>query len=394
MIGTVATTWQVNKTTRRHDARFVGTTAGWVGGIVTRNLALTGKGYLVERDAGGVVSCKRLADLFCVVRHPRSSELTLEFSNGSSRTYTSSNRDALLVSILDAAATLGKNTAVHVSDVMSSGYCLASLRISPSHSQEKTTATSLFQPISIPLYCLKHVHSMSTKAYAFVSREFEVVQRRQDIDLAGQCQAVVEACREFNASVPPTGEGLPTGTADKYVSGSIGALWGLVAALLGRPPPQGEAALHNVRESSQAEATASTFLQTLCILSKSPAGYKLSAELSTLQEAIPLLWAIDDVFCKFWSFQVLNVLLSGLPRRDAEAEYVNKSVILSTGGQQLVQGLVSAMVEPSKQHVSNGVVSDLVLMVASDILQSLLCSFHDTTSPENFGAFISALADR
>lgn len=399
-IGSVATTWPVQKTTPRHDSAVVGAPQGWVGGIVTRNLTLTGRGYMVERDGGGVVSCRRLADLFAMVRHADSGELTLEFSDGSRRTYTSSSRDALLASILDSASTLGQNTAVHLSDVTSDGYCLASLSTAVS-SKESTAAASavasIFQPISIPAYCLKRVYAVATQAYAFISREFELQPGQQpSFDPIEECQRVVEACREFNASVLPTGEGLPTSPTDKQVSGSIGALWGLVGSLLTRTTTNGDSLVRNRRLLSQAEQVCATFFQTLYRLSKTPTGYKVSAELTTLQEAIPLLWEIDDVFCKYWAFAVLNVLLSGLPTRDRETEYVNKSVILRAGGKLLVDGVLDALLEPSKGQSTDGMrrVSDLVLMVASDLLQGLLCSYHDTTGPEDFSAFIVAMAER
>ena len=59
----------------------------------------------------------------------------------------------------------------------------------------------------------------------------------------------------------------------------------------------------------------------------------------------------------------------------------------------MIDGLVSTMLEAgSTQPGGDRVVSDLILFVASDILQSVLCSGHDTTSPEHFSAFIKALA--
>ena len=72
---------------------------------------------------------------------------------------------------------------------------------------------------------------------------------------------------------------------------------------------------------------------------------------------------------------------------------------MTTGGATLIDGLVNALLE-SGQYVSNSNgsreqrVNDLILMVISDMLQSILCSFHDTTTPEHFQAFIAALAKR
>jgi hypothetical protein len=80
-----------------------------------------------------------------------------------------------------------------------------------------------------------------------------------------------------------------------------------------------------------------------------------------------------------------------------ELEFVNKKVILTTGGLTLITGLVNALLE-SGQYVNNTNgqreqrVNDLILMVISNILQSILCLYHDTTTLEHFQAFIVVLA--
>jgi hypothetical protein len=179
------------------------------------------------------------------------------------------------------------------------------------------------------------------------------------------------------------------GNSDKYILGAIGALWGIVSKLL-------TAHAQNSRDRHEAEQAANPMLQTLYRLAKTPIGYKGTVELTTMQETIPLLWNINDEFCKFWALRVLNVLMSGstLGRRDMEVEYVNKSIILKAGGAPMIQEFVSVLVDSGTKQADGQkpAMSDLILMVVSDILQSVLCSFHDTTSPENFAAFINALA--
>ena len=369
-IGAIATCWSVRKTTPRHE-------------VVTRQLAVTAAGYLVELDDGGagVVSCRLLSDLTGLILG-LADTVTCEFRDGARRTYASSHRDALLVSLWDAAG-----SHVHVSDVPSDGYCLASPhhQHSPKETAASTTTASLFQPISIPSYALQRVYALSTQAYAYVSPVLETLREtamaaKMTSDLVQECRALLEACREFNASVLPTGEGLPTGPADKTVAGSLGALWGLVAGLLT------DAQKNDVRDEAVA-----TLLQTVYRLSRTLTGYKVSAELTTLQEAMPLLFRVQAEFGRFWAMEVLDVLLSGLPeQRDLESEYVNKQVLLRCGGSAVVQGVVSSLVEQQQPKR----VSDLILMAASNVLQSVLCSFHDTTSAENFGIFIQALAER
>lgn len=388
--GPIVTTWEVTKTTRRHDAALVGHEQGWMRGTVSRRLAVTGKGFLLEMDGGGVVSCRRLRDLHALVRHPHADTLTLEYKNGSSRTYASANRDALLVSLLDAANYLGNNASVHVSNVTSGGYCLSSLDTATMEAPpSSSTAGIIFQTISIPVHCLKRLHSVSTAAFAFLSRETELSTREgEKVKVGDECRIVVEACREFNASVPPTGQGLPTSPSDKNILGSVGALWGILSLLIQRPSDSA-----NIHDWHEAELAATPMFQALYRLSQTPAGYKGTAELDTMQDCIALLWQLDDSFCQFWMLRVLRALLSGPANRDKEVEFVNKSVILRTGGTTMIEGLVSTMLEAgSTQPGGERVVSDLILFVASDILQSVLCSGYDTTSPEHFSSFIGALA--
>ncbi|EEC47802.1 predicted protein [Phaeodactylum tricornutum CCAP 1055/1] len=396
--GPVATTWAVTKRTRRHDSAIVGTSQGWVGGVVSRHLVVTGSGHVMERDGSGVVGARRLADLVCIVREPSGDELLLEFRDGTVRSYTSQQRDALIVSLLDAAHTLGENTAVYVSDVPRQAHCLSWLPVG----FEASPTSGIFHNDAVPLFCLKRVYALSTQAYAYISRQFEALSTGQlePVDVVHECRAVVEGCREFNASVPPSGEGLPTGEKDKTVVGTIGALWGLVSGLLVEDQAKTQetvAASGASRQRHVAEATAATLLQTLYRLSKSVTGYKSTAELSTFLETIPLLWTVSNEFCKYWALQVLNVLLSGVtPKRDLETEYINKNVIIKTGGVAIVRGIISSLVEPSKTMGSDGrqQLSDMLLMVASDILQSLLCSYNDTTSHDHFTAFIETLGEQ
>ena len=377
---TIATEYTVTKQSRRHDSAVVGASAGWPGGAVSRTLCLTGNGFILEKDPadGMTLSCRPLTDLYAIVR-PASEgdQIVLEFFGGGlSRTYASPSRDSLIVSLLDAAATLGRNPKVHVSDVTSAGYNLASFAMTSTVPEKAGATSGLFQPISIPTHCLKRVHNVATAAFSYLNSTTESsTEEGQVANAIEECRNAMELCREFNASVLPTSEGLPSGEKDKYVLGSIGALWGLVAELL-----------ECRKDRHVAEQTAAPMFQTLHRLSKTVAGYQHSIEMATCIDSLPLLWTIEDPFCKFWAFRALTVLISGLPRsRDKEVEYVNKSIIFKAGGPQLIKGLVNSLLNEKG--------SDLIRMVMSDILQSVLCSFADTTSPEHFGALIQALGE-
>lgn len=401
-IGAVASVWQVTKKARRHDSSIVGAPEGWVGGIVTRELVVTGLGYLVERDGLGVVSVNRLSDFVAIIRLAESNDVTFEFENDTQKTYTSGNRDALIISILDAAATLGKNTKVCIADQLTRSYRLCHLSLNSEKHEGFAGPASIFQPTSIASHCLKKVQTSSTQTFAFVSGQFAFALQDGPVDIEELYRTTLDACREFNASVLSTGEDISdSGKLEKNISAAVGALWGLVGKLLELDEGQKEGlSIQNVHDRSKAETTAAVLLQTLYRLSQTPTGYKVSVELTTFQHAILQLWTIRDSFCKFCALQVLNILLSGRPSRDLESEYVNKSVIFKGAGQALVDGIVAALVEESDEIQltiegnSSQNVSDLVLMAASDILQSVLCTYHDTTAPEYFNTFISSLSKK
>lgn len=397
--GSSITSWEASKTTLRHDLSFVGSEFGWVGGIVVRSLVITSKGFILEQDAAGVVSCRNLIDLHAIFRHETNNQVTLEYNNGSSRTYTCQKRDALIVCLLDITNNISK-VIIHLTDVPSARYCLS--QSWDNRFQETNQAgmkSGMFQSISIPIHCLKRLHAISTAAYAYCSQEIE--NGNNDLNVVHECRILLETCREFNASVLPSKENGLSGSRsnDHFITGCMGALWGLLSLLLVEH--------RDSQKLHKAEMTSSAILQSVYRLVKTNIGYKSSAELTTMQDAICYLLNRRDSFCKFWALSVLNVLLSGLQlpdKRDTEVEYVNKSIILTKGGAKFMHGLVFALLsqpmspetsydeKDTEQSNSTNFISDLILMKASDILQSLLCSFQDTTKSEHFHVFIDILA--
>ncbi|KAI0215552.1 hypothetical protein LSAT2_032400 [Lamellibrachia satsuma] len=82
---------------------------------VRRTLCLT-ETCLVERDPAtyNVVTCKPLCDIFAIVRHQQNPQLfSVEYVKGAIRTYSSTDRDALVASLLDGVRASG-NLDVHV----------------------------------------------------------------------------------------------------------------------------------------------------------------------------------------------------------------------------------------------------------------------------------------
>ena len=127
-LASIATEYQVTKQSKRHDANVVGSTSGWPGGTINRRLCITGTGVLLEKDtSGAIVSILPLSELYAIVRPPDAGDtIWLEHSDGHSKKYTSKKRDSLIVSILDSAATLGKNPKVCLT--LCGGYVSSSIR--------------------------------------------------------------------------------------------------------------------------------------------------------------------------------------------------------------------------------------------------------------------------
>ncbi|XP_053386463.1 dnaJ homolog subfamily C member 13-like isoform X2 [Mercenaria mercenaria] len=76
---------------------------------VRRTLCLT-ETCLVERDPGtyNVTTCKPLCDIFAIIRDPENpQEFSIEYVKGAIRTYMSTDRDALIASVLDGVRASG-----------------------------------------------------------------------------------------------------------------------------------------------------------------------------------------------------------------------------------------------------------------------------------------------
>jgi DnaJ family protein C protein 13 len=314
--------------------------------------------------------------------------------------------------------------------------------------------TNLFQSTSVSQLTLKRLYSIATYVYALISGDFALPQQSvahqqehehyiRNLYQQFECsRTLIDACNEFNCSIQQPQQDFtnPNSTTEKHIIGTMGSLLGIIAKLLqyknattttssssaaaitnnapnhytdttATTAIQSPSSIPDVQRRIKSEQMVGTMFQTLYRLVQTTTGYKNAAELTTLRECLPYLWTLNDTFCMYSAYSVLNVLLSGTiittmnkknpspsPQRDMETEYVNKNVILKCGSTNMIDGLVASLLPSGHNHHPNDMVvvvpSDLLLMVTSDILQGLLCSYHDTTSPEYFQQFIGALANR
>ena len=81
-----------------------------------------------------------------------------------------------------------KYPKVQVSDVPSSGYCLASFS-----TMKVPEKSGLFQPISIPLHCLKRVHAVGTAAFSYMNSNTESsTEEGAPINPIDECRNIME----------------------------------------------------------------------------------------------------------------------------------------------------------------------------------------------------------
>ena len=89
--------------------------------------------FIVEKDLSGFqfVSFHKITSVYSIVRNwtsPR--EFTIEYDDGSSRTYTCAQRDTLLAMILDVAHALGNKRVIVTGEISDN------LRLMPRHAEE------------------------------------------------------------------------------------------------------------------------------------------------------------------------------------------------------------------------------------------------------------------
>jgi hypothetical protein len=346
----VLSTWSVVK-----DASLRRPTA------MPRELLVTNKS-LVERDTSGmIVNVHTFQSIAALVLTDNAGlEVEYEHNNTSRRYQVRKHRDALVVSILDVAPWIPV-----VAKMPTVSYRLAN----------KESANKLFSPVPVANYTLGRVQSLATHVYAVLSGDFsgnespdpqEILEYCQQIPESPHGRSLLMACREFNLMETVAEFKLPV----------LAAVLGIAEALLQLPEA------NRARREVYYEYVATLFYTAQRLLKCHP---KMAADLDSLRELVPLNFRIESDFCKYTGLLVLQAALTGKEERDLEAEYVNKNVFFQSSGQVLVEGIVSCL-EPGA--------SDLILMVASNMLQSILCSHQDTTTPDNFKLTLDRLATR
>ena len=172
-IGTAVSMFEVSKITKRSSRP------------VPRQMHINEE-YILEKGSSGFQNCsfQKVSAVYAIVRSwvsPR--EFTIEYDNGTSRTYSSAVRDTLLATLLDVCHAVGNVKVIITGEVSDN------LRLMPRHTDEKYQSSikdNFFGVGSIEAWLLGRLISTCKIPHT-------------------DSRAIVLACAELNANVPCPG---------------------------------------------------------------------------------------------------------------------------------------------------------------------------------------------
>lgn len=389
--------------------------------LVSRQMHLTEK-YVVEKDMSGfqIVSYQKLNTIYAIVRswqNPR--EFTIEYKDGTSRTYNCSVRDTLLAMLLDVTHATG-NVSVIVTGEVSDN-----LRLMPRYTEENyegSIVDTIFGPYSIEAWFLKHLAKECKKEILNVD-------------------GIVHICCEFNSNVPFPGIGFNSDQTlvRTVLSGLMKSIFNFISS-------------NTTQSTLQNPRPLAVMLQALYRVIPSNYGYKCFVEVKEVDPRHVLMYLIrcESDFVNYWALQVLLLLCKcPLSTRNVQQEYVNKHTLLTDGllkslldlmGVRIYEEEVESSEEgeeeealaedseteqktameeepkkpppkpkaeslpPTTQSPETATASEdnrkeffpnsLVIVASAELLESIISSNRDTSSPELMNTVLNLLVDR
>ena len=393
-------TFEVNKITRRYLRP------------IPRQIHINEES-IVEKDGSGfvVTGYRKINSIFLIVRSAACiRELSIEFDDGATSTYTSASRDTLIALLLDISYAIG-NFRVAVAGAPSSGVRLIPRSVTTeamSSSGSFLTGTVFSQVDSVEARLVRRLVLMNTSASRAARSD------RQD---------VMDVCTTFNANIPYPG--IAPSTDSHTVKACLGILLRCLNAEIldtplclaspGQPNQPGHA-------PDNSPSPIVTLLQTLHKIIPCVHGYKSLVEVEEIDARLVLrqLLRLGDQYTGYWCLQVLLVLCKcPLMPRNAQQEFVNKQVLLTDDMITAVMDLISAPATSAQEEKAEGgggaggaggqseddpstkferaqafLPNPLVAMAAAAILESIVSSKKDTTSPELANKVMDMLSQR
>lgn len=362
--------------------------------------------YLLETDNAAFYasSFRRIVSIYALVRSWRNArEFKIEFDDETSVTYTATLRDTILALLIDVCRACG-NTRVIVSGEVSDG-----LRVMPRFAQESYQASikdTFFGSGSIEVW--------------YLSRLSKLCKQRLETSL------VVDACREFNANIQCPG--ISTNSDQMLVKSSLVGILTII---------QNEV-IKSIHSSDLSNSRSIVvLLQSLFRIVPCVHGYKCFVEVKEVdtRKLLYQLLRYDDDFVNYWALELLMVLIRCpmLPR-NMQQEFVNKHTLLSEETLGSLFDLISnriilivddknntstrdsacsnesendrneesflegddkmGMIGGLEAGAASFIPNSLVVIGSASLLESLVCSRKDTTTPELFQQVLEMMMER
>lgn len=354
--------------------------------------------FLVEKDASGftVMSARRINSISLLVRTWSSArELIIEFDDGSSRKYTSGARDTLIAILLDICYAVG-NFRVNVAGEPSNPF-----RVIPRSVNDEILVSFLPGAVfgntdsSIESRLLKRLVSYSS-------------------NIALDITDIVGTCIDINANI--SFPGIAPSSEFHLVKSCLSVLLrSLNSEILSCRPAAGIAG-GGVNNSRSLVA----LIHTTCKIIPCLQGYKCFVNVEEVDSRLVLLqlFKLGDDSVSYWTLQLLLVLCRcPLAPRNSQQEFVNKQVLLTGSMIAAIMDLISALIAQDKvANAETDAESDdaasgeggrvesstpqaflpnpLVAMAAAALLESIVSSRKDTSSPELCSVVLDMLAVR
>ena len=303
--GSAVAVFDVNKSTRRSPRP------------LPRQMHIT-EDYVVEKDASGFqyASYQKITAIYAIVRswnNPR--EFTIEYEDGSSRMYTSANRDTLLATLLDLCHAVG-NVKVIVTGELSDN-----LRLIPRFAEENYESS------------FKDAFFGASSIEAWYLTRLVKVCKAVPVDI----HAIEEACREMNANVPCPGITANSDSAQVKLC---------LTEILKNLNSLASAALAD--EQHDKSRTMTIMLQTLYRIIPCVHGYKHFVDIKEVdtRQLLLQLMRIDNDFVNYWALEVLRTLCCcSFSPKNLQQEYVNKQTLLIDKTLNCLIDLMSARID-------------------------------------------------
>lgn len=367
-----------------------------------RYLLLTCKGFLLEirhdikNESSLLTMCtshQSLQSITNVVRHSSlfppplnyssvsvESCFTVEYQSGLHRTYSSENRDAIIVALLDVAIYICRNFNVTATHVLLHSYRISSSVQMPEDSSQNNINLFQSDPCEIEFLRLLHEVATVTDSYLKLLRAEDAIEPKRCVD---EFYSLVEMCIEFNANVPI--EAVPLLPDDrKLITETVCVLWVLTTLLLDTLQKNDNDFISRSLESQLCSVFQTQYRLLIC-----PSGYMACIENPIPESIFDNIGTFQDNFVQYWFLKSLSALILPLPfstARDIEKESRHKLRILDPRS-GVSEYLVRKMLD---EHIVQ--IDPLLAMVSSNILESVLCSHKDSTPAEIFGSVINMIS--